>query len=67
MSDYRNKYYDMSVVESSDSLYLSKASKSDYCEIKMKVNNFDDGSILIRSKEMAEQLHFMLGQMLDKN
>ncbi len=47
-------------------LFIEKKSESDWSHITMMTNSSKNGTITIRSKEMAEQLHFMLGQMLDK-
>lgn len=63
--DYDNKTYGMVVVENSDSLSVEKC-RGDWCYIKMETNGFSNGEITIRSEVMAEQLYFMLGQMLGK-
>ena len=66
-NSYWRKNYTMTVQEASDALNLSKLSDSDWCSLTMRTNDFDNGSITIRSQAMAEQLHFMLGQMLSSN
>lgn len=65
MNAYWNRIYAMSAQETNDRLRVRKDSGTDWCEVQMTTNNSPNGSIQIRSKEMAEQLHFMLGQMLD--
>lgn len=66
MDKFYKKSYSMTVQESNDKLVVEKSNNSDWSEVKMITNKFDNGSIAIRSKAMAEQLHFMLGQMLNK-
>jgi len=48
-----------------DSLTVSKTAGSDWANVEMEIN---DGAaysqIDLRSREMTEQLHFMLGQLL---
>lgn len=63
-NDYWLKSYMMTVQETNDALSLDKSTGSDWCHMTMRTNNSDNGSITIRSQAMAEQLHFMLGQML---
>lgn len=64
---YWCKNYAMMAQETNDALTLSKDSGTDWCRVTMRTNDIDSGSITIRSKAMAEQLHFMLGQMLSSN
>lgn len=64
--EYKIKHYSVSVEERNDKMRLTKGMNSDYCEINMKTNDINEGGLVIRSKNMAEQLHFMLGQMLEK-
>ena len=66
MSNYNKKYYSMSVKEANDEVCVNKSTGADWCTIKMVNNDEFTGDITIRSREMAEQLKFMLGQMLDK-
>lgn len=61
---YSNKSYSYSVSNGFDDLYVNKNPSSDWMEIKMVTNDLANGVITIRSKEMAEQLHFMLGQLI---
>lgn len=63
--NYYNRSYSVTVSESVDNLELHKSTGSDWCEIRAFINDDLKGSIELRSKEMAEHLHFMLGQMLD--
>lgn len=65
-NQYRKIFYMMTAKQSPDELTVDKMGDSDYCEISMVTNGFGNGQVTIRSKEMAEQLHFMLGQMLGK-
>jgi len=64
MTNYYKKYYIMKAKQTNDSLKLHKTTNSDWCELSMTTNGFSNGQITIRSKEMVEQLHFMLGQLL---
>lgn len=64
---YWRKNYTMTAQETNDALILTKSSGSDWCHLTMRTNDLDNGSITIRSQAMAEQLHFMLGQMLSSN
>ncbi len=64
MSDYYKKNYAMNVQETNDELQVDKISGTDWCDVTMTTNGNENGKITIRSKVMAEQLHFMLGQML---
>jgi hypothetical protein len=63
-----NKYYKsnytMKAQETNEVIAVNKSSNSDWCEITMATNDKANGAITIKSKHMAEQLHFMLGQML---
>lgn len=61
---YGKKSYRHAVSDGTDSLEIIKHGDSEWCQIKMIMNDWERGSIQIRSREQAEQLHFMLGQML---
>jgi hypothetical protein len=65
-AEYQKKCYNMAAQHMVDQLHIDKSTQSDWCEITMITNGFENGIITLRSKEMAEQLHFMLGQLLDK-
>lgn len=62
--EFWDKHYKMSAQQSNDRLCVSKNQGTDWSKVEMITNDFSNGTIQIRSKEMAEQLHFMLGQML---
>lgn len=64
MTDYWEKHYDICVQKDNDKLFLSKSHGTDWCHVTMLTNGNDNGTIELRSKEHAEALHFMLGQML---
>ncbi len=66
-NDYWKKHYTMTVQETNDALILTKDGGSGWCHLTMRTNDRDNGSITIRSQAMAEQLHFMLWQMLSSN
>ena len=66
MSDFHKKHYSMEIKESNDLIHIDKMSGTDWSTIEMVTNDKSNGYITIRSKNMAEHLHFMLGQMLDK-
>ena len=63
---YQDKRYNSSVIIGNDNITLAKSSGSEWSYIENTINGDKDTEITIRSKEMAEHLHFMLGQMLDK-
>lgn len=64
--EFDKKHYFMKVEESSDQLIVDKNCQSKWLNIRMVTNGSHNGQITIRSKEMAEQLYFMLGQVLEK-
>lgn len=61
---YWKKNYGSSVSSGCDELHVRKSSGGDWSHINMLTNDQPNGDITIRSKEHAEQLHFLLGQML---
>lgn len=63
-ADYWNRRYTMGARESSDELRVEKRAGTDWCDLSMQINGEYNGRITIRSREMAEELHFMLGRML---
>jgi len=65
--EYFAKNYIMSAQQDNDKLRVVKCGQSEWCNIENTTNNSDNGKITIRSKAIAEQLHFMLGQMLGIN
>ncbi len=67
MSKYERRKYSMSAKETNDEIHVGKHNDSDWCSILMTTNDENNGEITIRSEIMAEQLHFMLGQMLGKS
>ena len=64
MSDYWGSHYDMAIQHNNNKLFLSKRTSTDWSHITMLTNGNETGQIELRSKEHAEALHFMLGQML---
>lgn len=62
---YFNKSYESTVINGNDSLTVKKISGTDWAQLHMQTNNFNNGDINLRSKEAAESLHFMLGQLLN--
>lgn len=65
--DYWKHHYRMSAQESNEKISVEKNGDGDWCHVSMITNDRDNGKITIRSKAMAEQLHFMLGQMLNRS
>lgn len=64
-SKYWSKDYCMTVSESGcDMLSVNKNGGTDWSTLKMMTNERSNGLITLRSREIAEQLHFSLGQML---
>jgi hypothetical protein len=64
MDDYWRKNYKQQVSGGVDALTLEKLDGSDWCHLRMLTNDEQHGEICLRSREMAEHLHFMLGQLL---
>ncbi len=64
-NNYWKKNYRCSILDGNDNLSLKKSDGSEWADIEMETNGFDNGKITIRSKEAAEHLKFMLNQMLD--
>jgi len=64
---FYKKTYKMSICEANDKLTINKNFATDWIEISMFINGIKDSEITIRSKEMVEQLHFTLSQLLEKN
>lgn len=65
--EYLKSSYRNTVISKGDSIHLEKSSNSDWLHIKMTVDDDILGSITIRSKQQAEHLRFMLGQILQTN
>jgi VCBS repeat-containing protein len=65
-ASYEKSQYCMSAIQHPDKVTVSKTQGSDWCHVTLDIHGKEDSAINIRSKEMAEQLHFMLGQMLGK-
>lgn len=66
MNPYTAKDYTHSVKNAVDELTVTKPHGSDWLDIGMSVNKQFAGRITIRSREQVEQLHFLLGQVLEK-
>jgi len=66
-SDYWGKSYNASLKRGVDTVHVIKASGVDRSMIRMQLHDKIDGTIQLRSQEHAEQLHFLLGQMLGLN
>lgn len=64
--EYLEKFYDCKSTCCDDSIKIRKMMHLNYFGISTKINDEEVGSITIRSKQQAEQLHFMLGQLLEK-
>lgn len=66
-TEYFARQYRMTVKDA-DELTLDKSRASDWASLTMHINDgVPDTQITLRSKEIAEGLHFMLGQMLGKS
>jgi len=64
--EYLEKFYDCKSTCCDDSIKIRKMMHLNDIHVITKINNETIGNIIIRSKEQAEQLHFMLGQLLGK-
>ena len=62
---YLREGYKASVIVGVDEVTVNKPRDSDWSTIKLTVNGYEAGEVDLRSKQMAEHLHFMLGQMLE--
>jgi len=63
---YKSKNYLMCAMEINEIIMLNKLAGNDHSWLYLMTNNDLNGDIRISSQAMAEQLHFMLGQMLGK-
>jgi hypothetical protein len=66
MEGYWSKCFNATVSFGNDDIEVNKNSGGDWSSITMCTNGNPNGDITIRSREHAEQLHFLLGQMLGK-
>lgn len=64
--EYHGHYYRMELKTNGDTFEISKSSSSTWAKITKKNPDGTSDSLDIRSKQMAEQIHFTLGQMLGK-
>jgi hypothetical protein len=64
MTAYEKKTFGIGVIDGADTLTLSKSGGTDWAILQMITNRYENGTITLRSKEIAVQLHCMLGQML---
>lgn len=65
MNTYWNTSYKITAIEGVDALTVEKGASSDWSKVSMVINGgVSESQITLRSRHMAEQLHFMLGQML---
>ena len=64
--DFDKKSYNLSIVDAIDEIAVIKKSGCDFVEIKMFIHNKEESSIVLRSQDLAEGLHFLLGQTLGK-
>lgn len=62
--DYWERTFSLTAQETNDALMVHKIDGSDWCSISIETNGKQNGEITIRSRLMAEQLHFMLGKLL---
>lgn len=66
VSKYCNKDYRRTITSGIDTLTLSKSPTSDRSIIIKESNGAYSSEITLSSREAAEQLRFMLGQLLDE-
>ena len=64
--DFDKKSYNLSIVDVIDEITVIKKSNCNFVEIKMFIHNREESSIVLKTQELAEGLHFLLGQMLGK-
>ena len=64
MKAWLDAHYEMTIRHGTDALRVAKGGGSGWVSLNMTVNGTDAHCITIRSREHAEALHFMLGQML---
>ena len=68
MNPYWNKYYKATVIDKGfNELTVSKNQGSDWSEIEMAMNDNKSDRITLKSQDHAEQLHFLLGQLIATN
>ena len=64
--EYLEKFYDCKATICDDSIKIRKMMYLNDFRISRSINSEEFESIVIRSRQQAEQLHFMLGQLLEK-
>lgn len=64
--EYLEKFYDCKATICDDSIKIRKMMYSNDFRISRSINSEEFESIVIRSRQQADQLHFMLGQLLEK-
>jgi len=64
---YHLRNYSLTVSNGTDELTVSKATRSDWCYLDMVTNGTPNGEIVIRNKEMAGLLCFMLSQLVGRS
>ncbi len=64
--EYSDKHYACTATYLSDSIKVRKIANLTDFSITTNINNVETGNIVVRGKEQAEQLHFMLGRLLEK-
>lgn len=66
MDDYWQSHYDSTAECGVDTLRVRKSNRTEWSEIELRIHGELKSEITIRSRQHAEHLHFMLGQMLGK-
>lgn len=64
--EYLEKFYDCKATTCDDTIKIRKMMHLNDFRIIAKINDEETGNVVIRSKQQAEQLHFMLSQLLEK-
>ena len=66
MSKHWDAHYTASIINGNDKLTVHKQMGCSWADITMKTNYGETCEIALRNRDQAEQLHFMLGQLLEK-
>ncbi len=66
MSKHWYADYTASITNGDDKLTVNKARGCSWADIIMETDSLEAGGIMLRNREQAEQLHFMLGQLLER-
>lgn len=62
---WTRKHFKVRVGNDLDQLRVEKLSGSDWIQVKLETHGRMRGDVELRGREIAQQLHFVLGQLLE--